>query len=452
MMTAENASEPFGREIERLRRETPTAVRQAVARLVAEQAAMLADVFYTTMFADPKAATLMDHELVNARLHASMRHWLRSIYDDASDVATLAALQVRTGEVHARIGVPASLVGRGSRVITRALCEQLAHSALDRQALVQAFQYVHDMAAAAIDAMGSAYERSAQRLVRSQEAYRLFFIGQDMKAERERRRSELLEWAHQILDRYYWDEAPTPGGEPHSAFALWLMHKASMLFDGAPELGLIRREIDRVESELLPQLARVRAHHSDARSVVATINDRITEIKNLLGAMFDRYLAIEDGRDPVTALLNRRYFPAIARREIEMAQSQQTRFALIMAGLDDWRRSPPGIDDGNRWLSQVARELQEHVRAGDFVFRIGDLDFLVLLVETDEAGALRVAEGLRRRVEALSGPGPETATPTLSAGVALFDGHPDYQRLLDRADAALRQAQRQGGNRCLLDA
>ena len=131
---------------------------------------------------------------------------------------------------------------------------------------------------------------------------------------------------------------------------------------------------------------------------------------------------------------------------------QQTRFALIMAGLDDPRRSPLGIDEGNRLLSRVARELQEHVRAGDFVFRIGELDFLVLLVETDEASALRVADGLRRRVEALSGPGPGAPTPTLSAGVALFDGHPDYQRLLDRADAALRQAQREGGNRCLVGA
>ena len=39
---------------------------------------------------------------------------------------------------------------------------------------------------------------------------------------------------------------------------------------------------------------------------------------------------------------------------------------------------------------------------------------------------------------------------TVSIGIALHDGHPDYQRVIDRADAALLQAKAQGRNRCIL--
>ena len=42
-----------------------------------------------------------------------------------------------------------------------------------------------------------------------------------------------------------------------------------------------------------------------------------------------------------------------------------------------------------------------------------------------------------------------SASVTVCIGTALFDGHPDYQRLVDRACEALRVAQAQGGNRCL---
>ena len=39
---------------------------------------------------------------------------------------------------------------------------------------------------------------------------------------------------------------------------------------------------------------------------------------------------------------------------------------------------------------------------------------------------------------------------TLSIGLAGSDGHPDYQRLLDRADKALYAAKHAGRNRCVM--
>lgn len=455
-MDGEPSMDGFVPEWEKVRSLAGARTREQVARLVADHAEMLSAIFYDAMFADPHAAPLLDHSVVNERLHASMRRWLVQLFDQTVDPAALARTQRTTGEVHARIGVSVALVSRGARVLTRALFERLAPSRLSRPALIEAAQYVHEMFALAIDTMNSAYSANANRLARSEEAYRLFFLGQDMKAERERRRSELLEWAHQILDRYYWDErSDTTAKEEHSQFALWLQHKAAMLFDGAPEVDLIREDMERVETVLLPQLSRVRASHADARTVVSEINRCIDHIKELLGTMFDRYLAVEDGRDSVTALLNRRYFPAIARREIEVATAQKSQFAVLMIDIDSFRHVADnwGFDAGNQLLSRAALLLQDHLRAGDFVFRVGEDEFLVLLVESSPTAAVRVAEGLRKRFEAAQitlGPGQATSV-TVSVGVAVFDGHPDYQRLLDRADTALRRAKSEGRNRCVIE-
>lgn len=446
----------FAQEIEAVRGSAQEPIRLQLFDLVREHGAELSNVFYEALFADPESAALVDHEIVSRRLHASMQRWLHQLFDPLISPADLYATQVHTGEVHARIGVPLPLVNRSMRTLCRSICEMLPRIPLDRLGLLAAAQYVHDMFTLAVDGMNSAFAYNSNRLARSEEAYRLFFLGQDMKAERERRRSELLEWVHRILERYYWQPTDSLGQEEDAPFSLWLHHKAAMLFEGSAEVELIRADIERVERELLPRLARVRDSQADARAVVGEINRRIDRVKELLGTMFDRYLAVEDGRDSVTSLLNRRYFPAIARREIEVATSGGPAFAVLMIDIDGFRAAIEslGHDSGNVMLAQVATVLQEHLRAGDFVFRLGDDEFLVLLVECDAAAAMRVAEALRRRIETQRFGSLDSAQRavqiTISAGLAPFDGHPDYQRLLDRASDALRRCKDTGRNRILL--
>jgi diguanylate cyclase len=154
-------------------------------------------------------------------------------------------------------------------------------------------------------------------------------------------------------------------------------------------------------------------------------------------------------------LLNRRYFASVAKREIALAQRQQSVFALLMVDIDhfDRLRDALGLDGADVVLASVAEGLLDSVRAGDFVFRVGDARFALLLVETSADALPRLAEGLRQQVEVMRLRTASRAAVSLTASIggALFDGHPDYQRLLDRADAALRAAQAAGFNRCVLD-
>jgi diguanylate cyclase len=92
------------------------------------------------------------------------------------------------------------------------------------------------------------------------------------------------------------------------------------------------------------------------------------------------------------------------------------------------------------------------VRGSDYAFRIGGEEFLLLLVDSNLSRAHEIAERIRKRVQ-------ETAIRsnigvnfnfTVSIGCALYDGHPDYQRFLDTADAALYAAKNSGRNNVYL--
>ena len=154
-------------------------------------------------------------------------------------------------------------------------------------------------------------------------------------------------------------------------------------------------------------------------------------------------------------LLNRRYFPSVAKREIALAQRQHSVFGLLSVEIDHFSRTRDalGLAGADAVLSAVADSLLDSVRAGDFVFRVGEARFLVLLVETSAEALPRVSEGLREQIETtrIRTASRASTAVTVSLGAALFDGHPDYQRLLDRADAALKVAQAAGFNRCAMD-
>ena len=93
------------------------------------------------------------------------------------------------------------------------------------------------------------------------------------------------------------------------------------------------------------------------------------------------------------------------------------------------------------------------VRNGDFVFRYGGEEILIVMVELDGPGLLRAAEQLRQRFAAhefVIGQGRKLSA-SISIGAALYDGHPDYQYLITRADEALYRA-KQGGRNCVVAA
>lgn len=430
---------------------TRSQVRVAVHR----HAESLAAHFYAAMMSDPQAGRLLDHAIVNQRLQASMVRWLTALFDERASLESLVAAQKTTGEVHARIGVPMAQVAHGARVLKRAMARHLASELAPSAPMAEAVQYVYELVDVALDTMNASTSANANRMTRSDEAYRLFFLTQNLKAERERQKTQLLEWAHQILVRNYWDvNIAQPGPSGRSPFELWLRHKASVLFEHAPELAPMQVAIAHIEGQLLPALNLARHQQDDARDIVSAIHQQMESLRQMLDAMFDRVSELDDGRDGVTRLLNRRYFPAVVKREMAMAQKSRGSFALLLLDIDRFQAVSQtlGLEASDLVLAQVAEVLSDSVRAGDFVFRVGDDQFLVLLADATDATVQPIADGLRQRMSQLvpRTPGGTSTALTVSIGVASHDGHPDYLRLLERAEAALRQAKAAGRNRVVL--
>ncbi|MEO8276426.1 MAG: diguanylate cyclase [Thermoanaerobaculia bacterium] len=158
--------------------------------------------------------------------------------------------------------------------------------------------------------------------------------------------------------------------------------------------------------------------------------------------------------DALTSVPNRRRFDELFREEWRRCLRAATPLAVVMVDIDGFKgyNDAFGHQAGDACLKSVALSLADGlVRSGDAVARYGGEEFGVILPSTDGAGALLVAEHLRRRVERLAilaQPARAIRVVTVSCGVAATVPtiEQDSAELFRRADEALYRAKRAGGN------
>ena len=108
-----------------------------------------------------------------------------------------------------------------------------------------------------------------------------------------------------------------------------------------------------------------------------------------------------------------------------------------------------GHPAGDEVLRAFAQSLADSVREGDVAGRWGGEEFALILVGTDVAGGVELAERARRATAAhpvTTGIG-ELVTVTASFGVASCSGTASVDDLIAAADDALYQAKREGRDR-----
>lgn len=165
-----------------------------------------------------------------------------------------------------------------------------------------------------------------------------------------------------------------------------------------------------------------------------------------------RLLAVRATLDDLTGLFNRRLF--YDRLRAELARSKRYQFAttcliLDVDGLQELNERY-GTHAGDRVLQGIAELLREHTRAYDVLGRYASDEFAVLLPQARSDQALRVAERIRKRIEAHDfAAGDVAVRVTASVGLATYpnDGE-DLEDLLQAAESALLAAKRTGKNRC----
>jgi len=160
--------------------------------------------------------------------------------------------------------------------------------------------------------------------------------------------------------------------------------------------------------------------------------------------------------DPLTDLPNRRFFEGYAKIEFERLRRFGGAMSVLMLDLDKFKliNDTHGHLAGDAVLKKVATRCKTAVRGSDLFARIGGEEFVVLLLGTDEAGAILLAEKLRSVIEGLKiKSGAQTLSVTSSFGVAsVFPKDRSIFSALNRADKALYAAKSAGRNRVKVSA
>ena len=152
--------------------------------------------------------------------------------------------------------------------------------------------------------------------------------------------------------------------------------------------------------------------------------------------------------DELTGLLHRRGFLSALRQQVAFANDRQTLLALIVLDIDGFARlnAAHGYEFGDQALKYVAQHLRGIARAQDYVGRIGDNRFALLLTRIMNQGHAELAvQQMFRHLEVPFQGTQGTVRLVATAGAALCPlhaSHPEY--LLRQAEKSLELAREAG--------
>jgi two-component system, cell cycle response regulator len=159
--------------------------------------------------------------------------------------------------------------------------------------------------------------------------------------------------------------------------------------------------------------------------------------------------------DPLVGTFNRRYLNDQILKEVERARRYGHPLAAIMTDLDRFKRinDERGHQTGDEVLRRFAGLAKELVRPSDWIARYGGEEFVIVLPETDAAGAAIVAEKIRAQCAAAPMPcASGDLAVTSSFGVSALhasdlSADAAAAEMLREADAALYNSKHEGRNR-----
>jgi len=156
--------------------------------------------------------------------------------------------------------------------------------------------------------------------------------------------------------------------------------------------------------------------------------------------------------DALTGIANRRRFFAEAEREFALSRRHGQALAAMMIDIDHFKKINDafGHHAGDEVLREAACSFSGSIREGDLLGRIGGEEFAVILPQTDEPGAVALAERLRENLALLRvrGDWRGEITFTVSVGVSVAKAdEASIEAALARADEALYEAKKAGRNR-----
>jgi diguanylate cyclase (GGDEF)-like protein len=209
------------------------------------------------------------------------------------------------------------------------------------------------------------------------------------------------------------------------------------------KLGEVKAENQKLEhrfKNVEEELAESSRKLEDSRIKMLEQKERLAELEYL---------------DNLTGLYTTEYFYKQLNKEWKRAFRNKKPVSIVLVDIDYFKAFKDGYGplETDRALKSVAQVIKKcAARPSDLVTRINREEFLVFLAETEEKGAIVVAEKIRKRIEALAIPNqysPQDPFITVSIGAVTHspNSHLVSENLVDEVYKALRRAKEYGRNR-----
>ncbi|MEA2944176.1 MAG: diguanylate cyclase [Bradyrhizobium sp.] len=197
----------------------------------------------------------------------------------------------------------------------------------------------------------------------------------------------------------------------------------------------------------------------EMRETNKALEDRLSlskqEISNLQQSL--EAIRTESLTDPLTNLGNRKYFDRAIAAAVQSAAACGEPLSLLMLDIDHFKsfNDNYGHLTGDQVLRLVGMSLKQTIKGQDITARYGGEEFAVVLPATALRQALTVADHIRRAVMSKElkkkSTGEILGRVTISVGVSLLQPGDDTDSLIERADACLYAAKRNGRNRVICE-
>ena len=208
------------------------------------------------------------------------------------------------------------------------------------------------------------------------------------------------------------------------------------------EIGLLASVFDTMRISIKQYVSELGAHRDRLELEVA---ERTAELEKA-----NKVLELMSRTDDLTGIPNRRDIMEKIKYEMHRSRRSNLPFAFIIGDIDKFKsfNDTYGHDCGDEVLRSVAQTMRSMLRKHDYIARWGGEEFLLVLPETSEEGAMVVAQRVRAKVaETQHKYGDLKLSVTITLGVALFDVRLGIERSISLADRALYEGKEQGRNR-----
>ena len=175
------------------------------------------------------------------------------------------------------------------------------------------------------------------------------------------------------------------------------------------------------------------------------LRTQLNEIKKLQSTLKQQAI-----RDPLTGLLNRRFFEEALKKEVARANRKKHAITILILDIDEFKRvnDTYGHAAGDAVLETLGNILIQQTRKDDLAVRLGGEEFLILMMEMELDQGMKRAEEIRSLVENL-----EIEFEGISIHITVSIGGAEYpssstsiRDVMRKADQAMYRAKYKGRN------